>query len=122
MGGLISSDMKTVRFLEQIMSKDQISMQIMAPNGGLLFFFIILMQLPLQYIYLHNLEYSTATLHYLQILAKIPFIVFDTLQYSISYFTLFMILIQLLCIIYNTYTATLHYLRWLKTVSRTFKT
>ena len=79
------------------------------------------MQLPLQYIYLHNLEYSTATLHYLQIFAKIPFIVFDTLQYSISYFTLFMILIQLLCIIYNTYTATLHYLQYVYSNFALFK-
>ena len=64
----------------------------------------------------------TATSRYLQILVKILFIVFDTLQYSYSYFTLFLtliklltlftILVQLLYTIYDTNTTTLHCLRY----------
>ena len=104
------SSRKTVRFSEQIMYKDKYpSIIILAPNGGYCLL-IILTQLSLQYIYLHNLEYNT--IHYLQILVMIPFIVFDTLQYSNSYFTVFSMLIQLLYAIYNTNTTTLYYLQY----------
>ena len=54
----------------------------------------------------------TPTSRFLQILVKILFIVFDTLQYPYSYFTLLLTLITATYIIYDTNTVTLHYLRY----------